>query len=171
MGKRSYYCDYSLFACFLCNSQCFNFFEIKLDKLCEIVYNYVCHSQSCPSGRRSMIGNHVYGSPVPRVQIPHSAPLRSSDFKIWDCYFCFTSKGFEPYAMFCGCHDNGVASKISISVATARSIEFCKNKIQIPHSAPLRSSDFKVWDCYFCFTSKGFEPYAMFCKNGIQTAF
>ena len=109
-----------------------------------------------------MIGNHVYGFPVPRVQIPHSAPLRSIDFKVWDCYFCFTSKGFEPYAMFCGCYDNGVASKISISVATARSIEFCKNKIQIPHSAPLRSSGSRFEIATFILLQRDLNPVRCF---------
>ena len=33
--------------------------------------------QRCPRGRRSMIGNHVYGYTVPRVRIPLSAPSKN----------------------------------------------------------------------------------------------
>ena len=43
--------------------------------------------QRCPRGRRSMIGNHVYGYTVPRVRIPLSAPkqkaLRMECFLFW----------------------------------------------------------------------------------------
>ena len=52
----------------------------------------------------------------------------STIFMIVLFFFYLNFLGFEPLAMFCGCHDKGVASKISISVATERSIEFCKNK-------------------------------------------
>ena len=130
MGKRSYYCDYSLFACFLCNSQCFNFFEIKLDKLCEIVYNYVCHSQSCPSGRRSMIGNHVYGFPVPRVQIPHSAPLRSSDSRFGIATFVLLQRDLNPMRCFAVATTTEWRAKLAYRLRLQGALNFVKTKFK-----------------------------------------
>ena len=52
------------------------------------LYLLSIHLERCPSGLRSMIGNHVCGDTVPRVQIPLSPPKFKSVYALHRRFYC-----------------------------------------------------------------------------------